>query len=239
MCSRQINPIKFFLHHFALENLTTLHLIFQERTCYLNTQIIKNLRAIKLFSSKQTRQILEICMSSHTIINYCSSRLVFLQRGFSKRRRRRQLGMSLFPTTTQLPRNINENCSEAGDPSPNDPNYLHLCKVCSSQRVLEDNFYPHLLNEVYCEQSENGCLGSGNGKCAKTMFHVHILKRREDICRLCIKDQEPLIMNEWEIHNEAISVGCECMLNKNSDYRNSWFNSNPTTSYNERFVGKR
>lgn len=185
-------------------------------------------------------QVDVICLNL-TIQGVCFLyQILFLpQRGKSKRRRRRQLNMSLFPTTTQQPNRLQENCSEAGDPSQYDPNFLHLCKICSSQRVLEDNFYPHLLNEVYCKPSENGCLGNGNGKCAPTIFNIHILKRREDMCRVCIKDQEPLVVNEWEIYNESINVGCECMLNKNSDYRSRWFSQPQSTAYSLNNVGKR
>lgn len=145
------------------------------------------------------------------------------QRSPFGRRKKRQ-------TSTLLSDRMDENCSEAGQPSTYDPNYLHLCKICSAKRFLPVDRYPNVINEVYCKPPEDGCLGNGNGKCAPTMFNVHILKKRDDICRLCIKDSEALAVNEWEIYIEPISVGCECMLHKNSDFKDSWFSSSSQTN---------
>jgi len=64
--------------------------------------------------------------------------------------------------------------------------------------------YPRVVNEVYCKDSDMGCLGNGNGKCVPTSFDVHLLKRKEGMCRLCVKDSETLAVNEWEPYPESI-----------------------------------
>ena len=74
-------------------------------------------------------------------------------------------------------------------------------------------------------EADNGCLGNNNGKCVPTVFNVHILKKKQNVCRICVKDKEALAVDEWELYTQPITVGCECMLDKNSDYRSQWFNS--------------
>lgn len=120
---------------------------------------------------------------------------------------------------------VDESCVNAGEPSTYDPNYLHLCKVCSAKRILPQDRYPKVLNEVFCVEADNGCLGNNNGKCVPTVFNVHILKKKQNVCRICVKDKEALAVDEWELYTQPITVGCECMLDKNSDYRSQWFNS--------------
>lgn len=178
---------------------------------------------------------LVVKMLKYLIKNYITTQI----RGRNRRRRqvndskrhKRQASDSLFPSddlTTLSTVRRDVTCSAAGEPSEYDPNYLHLCKICSAKRLLLPDRYPRVINEVFCLSTEDGCLGNGNGKCVPTIFNVHILKRKDDTCQLCIKDSELQSINEWEIYVEPIRVGCECMLNKNSYYRQTWFKSNST-----------
>ncbi|XP_067946318.1 uncharacterized protein [Watersipora subatra] len=137
------------------------------------------------------------------------------------RRRRRQLRSLIMQDDGN--ERFDVSCSDAGEASVFDPNYLHLCAICSSKRSLPPDRYPSVLNEVFCKPSNGGCLGNGQGKCVETIFNVRILKRRDDICRLCVKDTEALAVNEWETYVEQVSVGCECLLHKNSAYQSLWF----------------
>lgn len=127
-----------------------------------------------------------------------------------------------------LGRIIDENCSNAGAESEYDQNYLHLCSLCSAKRILPSDRYPNVINEVYCQTNNAVCLGSG-GKCVDTIFSVHLLKKKDNTCRLCYTENEPLAVNEWELYVEPIRVGCECMLDKRSDYRSYWFSSDTDT----------
>lgn len=146
-----------------------------------------------------------------------------------RKRRRAEDDNLLFPPNEddEIERREDIVCSHAGEPSYFDENYLHLCNICSAKRFLPSTRYPRVINEVYCKTSDSGCLGGGNGKCVPTIFNVHILRQRDGICRLCVKDLEALAVNEWELYTEPVSVGCECLLDKTSAYKQQWFSSAP------------
>ncbi|KAF6041691.1 hypothetical protein EB796_000003 [Bugula neritina] len=120
---------------------------------------------------------------------------------------------------------VDWNCSEAGETTEVDADYVHLCKICSGKRYLPVDRYPRYVNEVRCSATENSCLGNNNGKCVETQFNAHLLKRKVGECRLCVKETEVLAVDEWEVYIEPIRVGCECILNKKSNYRQQWFSA--------------
>lgn len=130
-----------------------------------------------------------------------------------------------------------ETCTDAGTESEFDSDYLHLCSLCSAKRLLpEDQYYPRVINEVYCRANNAGCL-AGNGKCVDTIFNVHILKKRDGVCRLCVREDEPLAIDDWVLVQEQIRVGCECMLDKDSVYKSYWFSSETTSTTSDIYSG--
>lgn len=155
------------------------------------------------------------------IIMYCFTwkPVTFFYQDTRYRKRRQITGR--LPTILRR-----ERCINAGESNYDDPNYLHLCTFCTSRRRLPEDSYPTSVPEVYCSSSSTGCLGNNNGKCVSTIYNASLLRRKPNSCRLCMRDSQVLAVDEWEVYIEPIKVGCECMLDKNSDYKNRWFNNN-------------
>lgn len=168
--------------------------------------------------------------SGQAFISYLIRSWFYLQLSGKKRwRRQTNTAAAADDADYTIGRVIDESCSAAGTASEYDPNYLHLCSLCSAKRILPEDRYPNVINEVYCQTNNAVCLG-GSGKCVDTIFNVRILKKKTDVCRLCLRDDEPLAVNEWELYIESIRVGCECMLDKDSQYRSQWFSSDTNIS---------
>ena len=57
-----------------------------------------------------------------------------------------------------------------------------------------------------------------HGKCQSRHYYVKILRRVANGCRLMIKNGQQIITDNWELYDQAVQVGCECVLDKRSPF---------------------
>ena len=57
---------------------------------------------------------------------------------------------------------------------------------------------------------------TGHGKCQPRILHIKILRKTDSGCRLIIHDGQRLITDNWELYDQPIQVGCECVIDKRS-----------------------
>lgn len=55
-----------------------------------------------------------------------------------------------------------------------------------------------------------------HGTCKPVIKNMKMLKRRSDGCRMVIKNGQQVFVDNWELYEQPLHVGCECMFKKNS-----------------------
>lgn len=98
-------------------------------------------------------------------------------------------------TTTPL------DCSyKKGDLLDDNSGYVGLCNLCWSLRTLSPKYFPRYINELSCDQSDNGCL-KGQGKCRERYRSIDVLYNYGT-------DAAP----KWQQYSVNSPVACECQV---------------------------
>ena len=83
-----------------------------------------------------------------------------------------------------------------GESAPDDGG-LSLCSQCWAVRILPDDYFPRLINELTCH-ADSACL-SGFATCASSMRMLNVLRRHGD-------------ETDWVEETVAYSACCDCRL---------------------------
>lgn len=75
-----------------------------------------------------------------------------------------------------------------------------LCNLCWQWRKLPDDYYPVFLNEVSCDDSDQGCL-AGFGGCRSVLRSINVLRNLGTV-------DEP----KWEQQSINTIAACECQV---------------------------
>ncbi|KAL4231712.1 hypothetical protein ACF0H5_009288 [Mactra antiquata] len=112
-----------------------------------------------------------------------------------------------------------EYCTPRGNKTGTE--YLHMCTTCALTTQLADNLFPRFINEATCDQSDCNCFtggGTSHGRCQPIIRNIKVLQKSTNGCRMVINDGTKLIVDDWVLYDQPVHVGCECMLNKNSQF---------------------
>ncbi|XP_052770920.1 uncharacterized protein LOC128210610 [Mya arenaria] len=112
-----------------------------------------------------------------------------------------------------------EYCQARGHPTGD--GYLHMCTSCALTTQLPEDRFPRYINEVDCHLTDCDCFNTPNtahGRCQKIVRTIKMLKRKAGGCRLLIQNGQQFILDDWQVYDQRIRVGCECVFNKNSQF---------------------
>ncbi|XP_064601599.1 uncharacterized protein LOC135467710 isoform X2 [Liolophura sinensis] len=124
-------------------------------------------------------------------------------------RRKRQTNADGSVTETQY-------CKERGTLTP-DGSYLRMCSTCSATTTLPTDHFPRVINEVVCSNQDRGCLtinGVDHGRCTQKVFHLNMLRKKNDSCETVSLLGDASLSDQWEIYTQPIRVSCECEIDK-------------------------
>ena len=85
--------------------------------------------------------------------------------------------------------------------------YHRLCTEWSAVTTLSPDYFPRYLNEVICDQKDNGCLGH-EGACIQGSFVVNVLKNT-GVCGADGKET-------WQLVSQSFRSCCSCRLYQGS-----------------------
>ena len=74
--------------------------------------------------------------------------------------------------------------------------------------------FPRFANEVKCDETKT-CL-KGEGVCKQNTRLVHFLKKTTKCQKVSEKDGSQVLLEQWVLVKEEISISCECQILKNS-----------------------
>ncbi|KAI6205844.1 hypothetical protein M3Y94_00838400 [Aphelenchoides besseyi] len=92
------------------------------------------------------------------------------------------------------------NCVERGDAETESSDFLNLCTVCWTWRQLPDNYFPRLINELVCQESDF-CL-SGWGTCMQRYRNMDVLQK---------------VGNDWRPTSISVASCCDCKVKAGSE----------------------
>ena len=81
--------------------------------------------------------------------------------------------------------------------------YHRLCTNWSAVTTLSPDYFPRYLNEVICDQKDNGCLGH-QGACIQGSLVVNVLKNT-GVCGADGKET-------WQLVSHSVRACCSCRL---------------------------
>ncbi|XP_060570644.1 uncharacterized protein LOC132728935 [Ruditapes philippinarum] len=117
-------------------------------------------------------------------------------------------------------RSRTEYCHNRGRPTGT--NYLHLCTTCAVTTQFPEDIFPRYTNEIKCDPTDCKCFQATktivHGKCQPIIKNVIMLRRNPGGCRMTIKNGQEVFTDDFEMYQQPLHVGCECVLNKNSLY---------------------
>ena len=90
--------------------------------------------------------------------------------------------------------------------------YHRLCTEWSAVTTLSPDHFPRYLNEVICDQKDNGCLGD-QGACIQGRFVVNVLKNT-GVCGADGKEA-------WQPVSQSVRSCCSCRLYQGSSLSGS------------------
>ncbi|XP_071091087.1 uncharacterized protein [Haliotis cracherodii] len=112
-----------------------------------------------------------------------------------------------------------EYCRDVG--AQTNDGYLHMCSTCAHTTTLGPDRFPRIINEVWCNTDNKGCLhlgGTTHGSCRQTVVYLTMLRKKPNTCMSIIKDGVHYITDEWEKYAQPIKVACECVVDKRSPF---------------------
>lgn len=119
-------------------------------------------------------------------------------------------------------RDTYEYCNNRTEELYNSPQYLRMCTSCAKTTYMSADYWPTEFYETECLLGHLDCLfsnGTPNGRCHTTTMWATRLRKDGGTCVTMTADGETVISELWMRDDVEISIGCECAIDKNSNFR--------------------